>query len=87
MPSTVFQRCKQGLSQESKHYSDIPYDSALIELINDNSYAKHQIIIAYELGRRKGLLDSKENYITVSCKENNHSVCYNRHGRCNCKCH
>lgn len=72
---------------QTLHYSDIPYDSALIELINSHSFMKKEIIIAYELGRRKGLIDSIQDYVTVSCKGGNHSGCYNRHGRCNCKCH
>lgn len=38
-------------------YIDIPYDSALQELLNDTHFEKSKIIIAYELGRRRGLLE------------------------------
>lgn len=38
-----------------KELEDIPYDSALQHLIN-NAMEKDKVIIAYELGRRRGLL-------------------------------
>jgi len=40
----------------TKHL-DIPYDSAFQELINDTLFEKSKLIIAYELGRRRGLLE------------------------------
>lgn len=38
-------------------YFDIPYDSAFQELLDDTHFEKSKLIIAYELGRRRGLLE------------------------------
>lgn len=40
-------------------YKDIPYDSAFQELLNETHFDKSKLIIAYELGRRRGLLEKK----------------------------
>jgi len=38
-------------------YTDIPYDSAFQEMLNEFPFDKWKLIVAYELGRRRGLLE------------------------------
>ena len=50
---------RRGVKYNMTEYSDIPYDSALQELINETHLDRWKIIVAYELGRRRGLLEKK----------------------------
>jgi len=40
-------------------YTDIPYDSAFQEMLNESHLDSWKLIVAYELGRRRGLLEKK----------------------------
>lgn len=50
--------CQKDGSITINHLADIPYDSALVELLKHASLSRDRtdLIIAYELGRRKALM-------------------------------
>lgn len=68
MSTTICEKCGRGWSSQHtcqkdgsftiNHLSDIPYDSALVELLKHATLSRNKtdLIIAYELGRRKALM-------------------------------
>lgn len=50
----------RGIKYNMTEYSDIPYDSTFQKLLDDTNFDKWSLIVAYELGRWRGLIKKNE---------------------------